>query len=186
LLIAPAASAEKLGDVGTISISGAVTAQNSKHSSTAGDAEATMIGGAAMIDRFFLPNVSVGVGVGGSYWFNGQQPGSNDPSVRAKGINGSLRLGYFIPLGERAAFWPVARVGVSGDWTTPSGRSTHHGRTIDTGLDVQLTYAISDHLYLRATPGGLQARFYRHDGGNSRQVSAGFNNMMFFGVGGWF
>lgn len=171
----PLVLALKLSDPGTTSISGSLGAQ---HHSATGAPKQTAIGASALLDHFVASNVSLGVGIGGSM----MQPGMSDPALRSYAIVGSLRAGYFFPLGERTAFWPVARVGVGNQWNT--GPSS--AQTIEAGIDVQLTYAISDHLYLRANPGGVAAHFRKHDGGNARSFSAGFNGIMFFGIGGWF
>jgi hypothetical protein len=170
----PLLLALKLGDPGTTSISGSVGAQHHKQTEPTGQTTQTAIGTLALLDHFVAPNVSVGVGVGASM-------GGDTPTRRLAAM-GSLRAGYFIPLGERAAFWPMARVGLGRQWI----EGTAVGSSVEAGVDVQLTYAISDHLYLRAIPGGVAAHFFKSDGASARALSAGFNTIMFFGIGGWF
>jgi hypothetical protein len=168
----PLVLALKLGDPGTTSISGSIGAQHHKVS----DTQQTAFGASVLLDHFVASNVSLGIGVSGS-----SLRARPDPDVRSSAVMGSLRAGYFIPLGDRAAFWPVARVGFGKQWQSDTSATA-----LEAAIDVQLTYAISDHLYLRATPGGVAAHFRTADGGNARSVSAGFNGIMFFGIGGWF
>ncbi len=190
--ITSSASAETLGDPGTISISGHVGVQDMRSTAPSESTFNRRLGANLFVDRFIAPNVSVGVGVGGSLFAASMKVNNLEGTSRGSGLNGSLRLGYFVPLGARAGFWPVARVGVSGDWSRAYDTNdkklwpTQHGQTIEAALDVQLTYSISDHVYLRANTGGLNAMFRKTEGGSARQLSGGFNGIFFFGVGGWF
>ena len=193
MLSAPLAAAEKLGDMGTVAVSGNMGAAASTFDQPPmTPTKQWAAGGLVTMDRFITPQLSVGVGVSGSYGrarYAGEQ---GEQTMSRRSLLCSLRFGYLIPLSERAAFWPVAHVGVVGEWSHTRGPNGHlpsamdHVQGIHAGIDVQLTYAISDHLYLRANPGGVRATIAKFEEGGARSVMFGFNGACLFGLGGWF
>lgn len=190
---APLAAAEKLGDMGTVAISGNLGAAASTFDRPPiTPMKQWAFGGSMTMDRFVTPQLSVGLGLSGSYGHARFEDERGHQTMSARSMLGSLRFGYLIPLSERAAFWPVAHVGVLGEWRHTRGPNGHlpspmdHVHGIRAGVDVQLTYAISDHLYLRATPGGVRATIARFEEGSARSVMFSFNGACLFGLGGWF
>lgn len=92
---------------------------------------------------------------------------------------GFARVGYAFPLGDRAAFWPIARVGLT---RTPVPEADDPTSLI-VALDPQLVVNLTKRIYLMGGIGGLQYTVTRNHRGGPwvPEIRA----EMSAGVGGW-
>lgn len=186
------ADSERLGSMGTTSVAGqaGVALMNNDVPPNEPSKGRSLLA-FAMIDRFVAPNVSVGISGGASSMLYEAQSNGTLQTTSSTSVQGALSFGYFVPLGDRAGFWPAARVGVAGLWSRYESQygvyeAPKRAQIVSGGIDLQFTYAVSDHLYLRAVPGGVRAEFAKFEEGHARAFSAGFNPTCMFGLGGWF
>lgn len=191
-LFASTASAAKLGDSGTTAIGGQLgVGMQSIDVPPAEPARVMGVHGVVAGDRFIADRVSLGLMASGSSLTATFSDGGVQRKSRFNSAYGAVSVGYFIPIGDRAGLWPVARVGAGASFSrhgdgSAGGFTSRDAYGVVMAADLQLTYAISDHLYLRAVPGGVRAEIMKFDQGSARTVSAGFNGVCFFGLGGWF
>lgn len=96
---------------------------------------------------------------------------------------GFARVGYAFPLGERAAIWPVARVG----FTTMPVPEQADPTSLIVALDPQLVVNITPRVFLLAGLGGLQYTVTRNEVGIlpvTRAMPA-IRTEVSAGIGGW-
>jgi len=91
--------ATRFGTPGTVAMSGSLQGFYVKN----GDATTKGLGTTASVDVFVVPGLSLGVSGLAFYAKNGDVGGS----ARAVMEGGGLRVGYYVPLGERVGLWPM-------------------------------------------------------------------------------
>jgi hypothetical protein len=179
LIITANASATELGDPGTVTIGGHVGASYLKHDASPQADSAILFN--PTIDAFVAKNISLGLSAGVARMSSNVRDSSGDRYVHSTAWDVSPRVGVFVPISDRAALWPYASVGYARQHFESFSGSALRGT-----VGLQLTYAVSDHLYLRFSPGGLTVQRSFVDGSNATAVQAGVNGMIGVGVGGWF
>jgi len=114
---------------------------------------------APLLDVFVADRVSMGGGVALlSFRATNEDSGSRtDANVLV--VRPTFRLGWYVPLGERVGFWPIAHVGYgyahSRSTSTNGSESTSatsEGRNTSIGLDAQIVFHVGDGWFVRAVP----------------------------------
>jgi len=187
---------KKLGDPGTVAIGGQAGGGVSRD-----DAMGTMrtqqwgISGALIGDVFIAKNLSLGAVGAGTHFFTRGVSSTGSTKTNGNAAMVAARLGYYLPISERVGFWPVLQVGHEHQWSSiaySDGFDDTTGPAVSWtgGLSAQILVHLSEHLYLRAVPGGLVARSTKVPRGtehvHASSFSMGWNGMMMFGLGGWF
>lgn len=159
LLITTTAHAESEAP-GTIAIAGSLSLNGS-----------SLKGEPAPASRFWsvtaLPTVDVFVGGGLTLGAaatishsRGSSPGS-DSGASATYLQPGLQVGYFAPIGEHAAFWPVLRGGYGFSWShlENEGRSFEHSsRSWELSLTPNVLLRPTKTFFVRLAPGVLAYR----------------------------
>ena len=103
----------EFGTPGTVVISGAFRASYSKSTSDATQTMNESIGTNVNGDVFVAPGLSLGLSGLWSYGKASYAP-AGQPASGYRGLvgGGALRVGYYVPLGARVGFWPVASAGL--------------------------------------------------------------------------
>lgn len=192
---ASAAEPSTFGAAGTVAIGGQLgVSHHDVPTAGGGPLKATQVAVSPTVDLFVAKNVSVGLLATGA-WSSVRTDQAGAPRTdRSRFFGSQVRLGLYVPIGERFGFWPVARAGYGrqsfshegGDRLLFPGDPPVH-RTFVAGVDAQLVLHVSEHLFLRFVPIGASVAVTKRDG-YPDQVSAGagVNGFACLGVGGAF
>lgn len=146
--------AKSFGDPGTVVMSGSFSGSYSHDQSEQRDMTTKAVSTSAMVDVFVVPNVSVGVS--GSFGYGKStypDLAGQDRNNRFYSGSGALRVGYYLPLGERVGLWPVVSAAINrtnflGD---DGGELDVRGRSVS--AIAQIVFHVAPHWFLRVAPG---------------------------------
>ena len=143
-----------MGKPSTVVLGGAFGANVRKADSIPGyEQSSTSVTTQVLGDVFVGRNVSLGLGIGGSYISTSYKSAdTGDYSSHGSALNLALRLGYYVPISNRVGFWPA----VSGDITfakTNGPGIDGTGTTKEISLLAQLVLHVDEHWFVRLSPG---------------------------------
>ncbi len=178
---AEAPPSNTIGEAGTVGVGVQLGASHSSWSydDRSGSQTTTAASLTPSIDVFVARGLSLGVSAPFTVWHLERR----DPYGVGKWDylthGGFARVGYAIPLGDRAAFWPIARVGLT---RTPMPEQDDPTSVI-VALDPQLVVNLTKGVYLMGGIGGLQYSVTRNYAGGAELP--GIRAEMSAGIGGW-
>lgn len=114
---------------------------------------ATQIGGTPTLDVLTAGGLTLGI--------SAQFARSSYENMRATYVQPAAQVGYFVPIGEYAAFWPIARAGYGFSWTRhelPTGVSETSTRTLELSLIPQVLLMPTKSFFVRFAPGMVSYR----------------------------
>jgi hypothetical protein len=155
-----------LGHAGTTAIGAYAGVSHASHTSTINGStepytyENTGARLSGVVDHFVLDHVSIGLGAGFGYF--GGKFGPPEKGIETNSIEGTFsgRIGAYLPLGDRVALWPIARVNytfgsVSNEPQSGGGLVMINSSTrseLSLALDAQLIFHVSARYFIRLTP----------------------------------
>ena len=147
-------SAAEFGAPGTVAISGSLQGSYLKSDENGMAFTSTSLGAWTSVDVFAARRFSVGVAGSVSRWkasttINGEDGGSS----RSVMAGAALRLGYYVPLGERVGFWPMLSAGASHIDFRQNGSEQLDAHIEDVKLLANLVFHVDRGWYLTVTPG---------------------------------
>jgi hypothetical protein len=147
---------------------------------------------APLADVFVLDRVSVGAGLTFGYMRSQSDANGTHADARTVLARPTLRLGWYLPLGEKVGFWPVVSLGygyASSDGTSTTGSVTtggsSHAKSSAIGLDAQLVFHVADRWFVRAVPAAGYVSSGSGAGIGAVGASTGLLGGFLVGLGGW-
>lgn len=172
-----AASSALAKEPGTIAVGGSVSIGASRFEGNAtGTSNGGGGGGLVSVDVFVGSGLTVGLVAEASYhkWKSERFDGTSSESRNMFVVPG-LQVGYYVPLGDHAAFWPVVRAsyGFGRDYTKDSNGSEQgpSATVVSLSAEPQVMWLPTDRFFLRFTPMSFS---YRSTRWKDQGVSAGY------------
>lgn len=156
-------------DVGTVAVSGSFGASANAFE---GNASGSSKGASVTV----LPSVDVIVGRGWSLgvsapivWQQSSNQATNGRTTEfsTTAVQPGLQVGYYIPIGEWAAIWPVARASYGVGWLHQDDGTTTSdpkSRILEASLTPQVLILPTKSFFLRFSPGALSYRHTKWEG----------------------
>lgn len=183
---------ERLGSPGTVALGGYAGFHRGSATSDGQQFGGFGVTVAPLLDVFVLDRVSLGVSFPVAYSESESRSEGVTATTRATSIGPSARLGYYIPLGERVALWPVLSAAMG--HVSAKSTATHDGvreesafsaRSQSLGIEAQILVHVGDGCFLRAVPAGGLASWTSSTGGGMLGGPFGVGGSLLFGFGGW-
>jgi len=188
LLVSASSEAADPG-VGTVAIGGSLAASATVYDgNVAGNSTGTSLTALPTMDVLVGRGWSLGVALP-IVWQKWKSESDLGPTARYEStfVQPGLQVGYFIPIGEYAALWPVARGSYGfGSTHQDNGNGTSadsSSRILEASLTPQVLVLPTRSFFLRFSPGALSYRHQRWEGQAGTVGMLGISPFFFMGVG---
>jgi len=184
--VAPARAAERR----SVAVSGSLSAgANEFQSAASGESKGYSLAATPAVDWLFESGLTLGVGAEVRWDRNDLKPPPGFAAINSSTtfVVPGAQVGYWMPLGEHAAFWPTARVSYGTGWVrteaTDGAVVDPRARIFAASLTPSFLILPTRSVFLRFSPGAFSYRSTKWEGFAATGSVLGVTTSFTMGVG---